>query len=104
MRLIIDCDEDLLPHAIAVLHGELAPSYKPWRERYDTVGFGWSHRMGANAACFVRRITDGLSLKQSKRSPPAESGALDRSPEGASAPLPPDELTGAGVSSEGEGP
>jgi hypothetical protein len=89
MRIVIDCDEDLLGAAVAVLNGELAPSYKPWRGRYDKLGWGWTHHLSGPHRCFVRRIKDGLSLKQIR--PPAENGAADRSREAASASPAPDE-------------
>lgn len=64
MRMIIDCDPDQYPAAAAVLDSQLPG----WRERYDRVGWGWvKHHDGASF--FVRRITDGLSVKQIEPKP-----------------------------------
>jgi hypothetical protein len=34
-----------------------------WEQRYNRIGWGWDKRQG-NAKFFVRRIKDGLSLRQ----------------------------------------
>lgn len=70
MRLVIDCDESLLSEALDVLNVEIAPSYAPWRERYNKVGWGWTHHLSGPHRCFVRRIKDGLSLRQIRTGEP----------------------------------
>lgn len=59
MKLIIDCDAANLQAAVALLH-EQSEGYE---ERYTKAGWGWAFPLG-EGRCFVRRIKDGLSLKQ----------------------------------------
>lgn len=63
MKLIIDCDPDNMEAAFALLREQSAD----WEARYTRVGWGWQFRLG-DGWCFVRRIAEGLSLKQDRAS------------------------------------
>lgn len=64
MKIIVDCDQENIPAAMAILDSQLPG----WRERYNRVGWGWvKHHNGTSF--FVRRITDGLSVKQIEPKP-----------------------------------
>jgi hypothetical protein len=59
MKLIIDCAAVNIPAAIRLLNEQS----EDWERRYDKVGWGWAFQLGEDR-CFIRRVKDGLSLKQ----------------------------------------
>ncbi len=64
MKIVIDCDPELYDSACILLSREM----RDWERRYSKVGWGWIYPLGEGTSCFVRRITHGLSLKQTAKS------------------------------------
>lgn len=58
MKIIIDCPEQYIPEAVALVNEELKRF-----SSYDKLGWGWAFGGGAKARFFMRRIKDGLSCK-----------------------------------------